>query len=74
MYEKLSEIILEYVDIDPSEIKPEARFMEDMGFTSYDFMSMLGRIEDEFDIEIDVNKASKLVTMQEAVDYLESLQ
>ena len=34
------------------DIKPESRFMEDLGFTSFDFMSMLGEIEDELDIEV----------------------
>ena len=34
-------------------IHPESRFVEDLGFTSFDFMSMLGEIEDEWDIEVD---------------------
>ena len=52
MFEKLAEIISEYVEVEPQEIKPESRFMEDLGFTSFDFMSMLGELEDGFDIEI----------------------
>ncbi len=47
--------------------------MEDLRFTSFDFMSMLGEIEDEFDIEIDQQEAAKIRTVQEAVDYLEKL-
>ena len=53
MIEKLAEIISNYVEVDPSDVKPELRFMEDLRFTSFDFMSMLGELEDEFDIEID---------------------
>ncbi len=52
---------------------PESRFMEDLGFTSFDFMSMLGELEDEFDVEIDQQEASEIRTVQEAVDYLEKL-
>ncbi len=37
-------------------------------------MSMLGEIEDEFDIEIDQQEAAKIRTVQEAVDYLETLK
>ena len=48
--------------------------MEDLGFTSFDFMSMLGEIEDELDVEIDAEKAADIRTVQEAVDYLEQLQ
>lgn len=54
-------------------MKPESRFMEDLGFTSFDFMSMLGEIEDEFEIEIDETQAANIRTVQEAVDYLETL-
>ena len=47
--------------------------MEDLGFTSFDFMSMLGEIEDEFDIEVEQSEVVNIRTVQEAVDYLETL-
>ena len=47
--------------------------MEDLGFTSFDFMSMLGELEDEFDVEIDQQEVAEIRTVQEAVDYLEKL-
>ena len=67
MFEKLAEIISNYVEVEPSQVKPESRFMEDLMFTSFDFMSMLGELEDEFDIEIDQQEAAKIRTVQEAV-------
>lgn len=73
MFDKLVEIIYNYVEVDPEKITPESRFMEDLGFTSFDFMSMLGEIEDEFDIEIDQQEAVDIRTVGEAVDYLEKL-
>ena len=73
MFEKLAEIISNYVEVEPENIKPESRFMEDLGFTSFDFMSMLGELEDEFDIEIQQNEAADIRTVQEAVDYLEKI-
>lgn len=74
MFEKLVEIITNYVEVKKEDIKPESRFMEDLGFSSFDFMSMLGEIEDELDVEIDQEKAADIRTVQEAADYLESLQ
>ncbi len=56
MFEKLVDIICSYVEVEKDNIRPESRFMEDLGFTSYDFMSMLGEIEDEFDVEIELNQ------------------
>lgn len=73
MLEKLADIIVNYVEVKKEDIKPESRFMEDLGFTSYDFMSMLGEVEDELDVEIDQEKAADIRTVQEAVDYLEEL-
>ena len=74
MFEKLVDIIVNYVEVDKADIKPESRFMEDLGFTSFDFMSMLGEIEDELDVEIVQEEAADIRTVQEAVDYLERLK
>ena len=64
MFEKLVEVICNYVEVEPADVKEESRFMEDLGFTSFDFMSMLGELEEELDVEINE---------QEAADYLEKL-
>lgn len=73
MFEKLVEIICNYVEVEPENVTPESRFMEDLGFTSFDFMSMLGDLEDEFDIEIDQQEAADIRTVGEAASYLERL-
>lgn len=73
MFEKLVTIICNYVEVEPEEIHGDSRFMEDLGFTSFDFMSMLGEIEEEFDVEIEQNEIVEIRTVQQAVDYLESL-
>ena len=73
MFEKLVDIICSYVEVEKDNIRPESRFMEDLGFTSFDFMSMLGEIEDEFDVEVEQSEVVNIRTVQEAVDYLEKL-
>ena len=73
MFEKLVDIIVNYVEVDKADIKPESRFMEDLGFTSFDFVSMLGEIEDELDVEIEQEKAADIRTVGEAAEYLETL-
>lgn len=73
MFDQLAEIIVNYVEVKKEDIKPESRFIEDLGFTSFDFMSMLGEIEDEMDIEIDQEEVVNIRTVQEAVDYLSEL-
>ena len=74
MFEKLVAVICNYVEVSPEQITGDSRFMEDFGFTSFDFMSMLGELEDELDVEIDQQKAADIRTVNEAVSYLESLK
>ncbi|MDE6924573.1 MAG: acyl carrier protein [Acetatifactor sp.] len=73
MFDQLTDIIVNYVEVRKEDIKPESRFMEDLGFTSFDFMSMLGEVEETLDVEIDQEKAANIRTVQEAADYLSSL-
>lgn len=73
MFDQLVEIICNYVEVEPENIHPESRFMEDLGFTSFDFMSMLGELEETFDVEVDQQEVVNIRTVQEAVDYLETL-
>lgn len=73
MFDQLAEIITNYVEVKKEDIKPESRFIEDLGFTSFDFMSMLGELEDRFDVEVEEQEAAQIRTVGEAVEYLEKL-
>ena len=74
MLEQLKEMICEYVEVDQSEIKEESRFIEDLGFNSYDFMSMVGEIEDTFDIKVEEREVVNVKTVGDAVKYIKELQ
>ena len=73
MIEKIKELICNYVEADPDLITPESRFIEDLKFNSYDFMSMLGELEDEIGVTIDEQEILNLRTVGDAVAYLEKL-
>lgn len=74
MIEQLKDIICEYVEVDRNVITEDSRFVEDLGFTSYDFMSMVGELEDTFDIEVEEREAAEIITVGQAVEYIQSLQ
>ena len=74
MFEELKELICEYVDVNPSDIKEESRIIEDLGFNSYDFMSMVGEIEEKFDVEVEEREVVNVKTVKDAVEYIRSLQ
>lgn len=49
---QFKKIIAQYCDVKPEEMTNDMKFREDLGFSSLDFMSFLGEIEDTFDIEL----------------------
>lgn len=74
MLEQLKELILQFVEADPTSITPESRFVEDLGFNSYDFISLVGQIEDFFGVEVQERDVVKIRSVGEAMDYIASLQ
>lgn len=74
MIEKIKELICNYVDVEPEKITPQSRFIEDLGFNSYDFMSMLGELEDSLGVTVKEEDILTLSTVQDAADYLEKLK
>ncbi|MDY4413199.1 MAG: acyl carrier protein [Ruminococcus sp.] len=74
MFEQLKEFTVNYVDVEPEDIKPESRFIDDLGFNSYDFMSLLGDLETELDVVVDESEIVNLHTVGDAIAYLEKLK
>ena len=67
-------IVAQYSKVAPEEMNNEMRFREDLGFSSLDFMSFLGELEDTFDLELDESEVLKITTLGEALNLLEELQ
>lgn len=73
MFEDLKEKLVEYVDTPIEDITEETRFIEDLGMNSFQFMSLLGYLEEEYDIVVDETEVRTLRTVGEAVEYIEKL-
>ena len=67
-------LIAQYCNVKPEEMTDEMRFREDLGFSSLDFMSFLGELEDTFDVELEEENALQVFTIGEALELLETLQ
>ncbi|MDO5151327.1 MAG: acyl carrier protein [Oscillospiraceae bacterium] len=74
MIEQMKEIILQYVEVEESAIVPESRFIEDLGFNSYDFMSILGEFEEKFGVTVNETDIINIQTVGEAAEYINSLK
>ena len=70
MYEKICEILLNYVEEPETGLTPETTFIEDLGMSSLDVMTMVGDLEDEFSVEIETADLRSIFTLQDLVDYL----
>lgn len=71
MEKKFLEIVEQYCSVKQEDMQPEMRFIEDLEFSSFDFMAFLGELEDAFDIEVEEEEVLKIKTLGEALDYLE---
>jgi len=68
--EKVKGIIVEQLGVDEDEVKPEARFVDDLGADSLDVVELVMALEEEFSLEISDEDAEKLTTVRQAVDYI----
>ena len=69
--DKVKEIIVDQLGVDPNEVTSEAHFIEDLGADSLDTVELVMAFEDEFKIEIPDEDAEKISTVGTAVKYLE---
>ena len=71
MLDKVISIISEYQDIPADTIHAESHLVNDLGFTSYDVVSLVGKFEDEFDIEVPDRKIKLMKTVDDIVKFIE---
>ena len=72
MLEKVISIISEYQDIPADTIHADSHLVNDLGFTSYDVVSLVGKFEDEFDIEVPDRKIKLMTTVDDIVKFIEA--
>ncbi|MBI3824881.1 MAG: acyl carrier protein [Candidatus Rokubacteria bacterium] len=68
--EKVKEIILKILDVKEDEVTPAATLIDDLQATSIDLVEIFTAFENTFDVEIDSKKGEKIVTVQDAIDML----
>ena len=68
--DKVKKIIAEKLDVDISDVVPEASLIDDLGADSLAIVELIMTMEEEFDIEVPDEDAEKLATVQEAIDYI----
>jgi acyl carrier protein len=69
--EKVKQIIGEQLGVDEAEITPSASFVDDLGADSLDQVELVMALEEAFDLEISDEDAEKILTVQDAIEYID---
>jgi len=78
VFERVKKIIIENLEVEDKDIVPAAGFVDDLGADSLDLVELTMSLEDEFStpnkkVEIPDEDAEKILTVQNAVDYIKNL-
>lgn len=72
MEARLKKIVAEQLGVDENKIVPSARFTDDLNADSLDLVEMIMSLEEEFHVEIPDEDAEKILTVQDAIDYIDA--
>ena len=71
-FEKLKKVIAEVLSVDPDEITMDTTFTDDLGADSLDLFQIIMGLEEEFDLEIEPEKAEKIKTVEDALEMIKN--
>jgi acyl carrier protein len=71
VYDRLKKIVVEQLGVEEDEVSMEASFVEDLNADSLDLVELIMSLEEEFGLEIPDEDAEKIVTVGDAVDYIQ---
>jgi acyl carrier protein len=69
--DKVKEVVAEQLSVSPDEVKPESKFVEDLGADSLDVVELVMALEEAFDIEIPEDQSENIKTVADAVKFIE---
>jgi len=78
VFERVKKLVVEQLGVDAEEVLPTASFIDDLNADSLDLVELIMSLEEEFStpekpIEISDEDAEKIITVQDAVDYVKDL-
>lgn len=72
--DKVKGIVVEQLGVSEDQVTPDAKFIEDLGADSLDQVELIMALEEEFGSDIPDEDAEKMVTVGDAISYIESKQ
>lgn len=72
--ERVKAIIVDQLGVSDDGVTKEAHFVDDLGADSLDTVELVMKLEEDFDMEIPDEDAEKILTVQDAIDYIQDHQ
>ncbi|AFL69210.1 acyl carrier protein [Sulfurospirillum barnesii] len=72
LFDDVKAVVVEQLNVNPEEVKEDSKFVEDLGADSLDVVELVMALEEKFDIEIPDTDAEKIVTVNDAMSYIEA--
>ena len=70
--QKVKKIVVDHLGIEESKVTSDSKFIDDLGADSLDTVELVMAFEEKFGIEIPDDAAETIVTVQNAIDFIES--
>jgi acyl carrier protein len=67
---KVTEIVVGHLGVAEASVVPNASFIDDLGADSLDTVELIMAFEETFNIEVPEEAAEKIITVQDAIDYI----
>ena len=69
---QVKQIVVDHLGIDDTKVTPESKFIDDLGADSLDTVELVMAFEEEFGSEISDSEAEKILTVNDAIKFIES--
>lgn len=74
VFDDVKAVVVEQLNVNEGEVKPESKFVDDLGADSLDIVELVMALEEKFEIEIPDEDAEKIATVGDVVAYIEKAQ
>ena len=71
--DRIKNVIVDVLKVDPGRVVPDARFVQDLGASSIQSIELVAAFEEEFDIEMDEEDALEVKTVGKAVTFIQAV-
>ena len=70
--DRVKKIVVEHLGVEEDTVTPDASFIDELGADSLDIVELVMAFEEEFGVEIPDDAAEKIVTVKDAVSFIEA--